>query len=111
MQFQGDCGSGSQELPTAESKGSRGHGDRQLCGRQEQPGGTLNYRCQPSRLGLKFMSLSLVCCWFSECTYLGLGCTNVYWKKKKKSTTQKLRMMFYLMDKTEDLSPGISLSG
>ena len=33
MQLQGVCGSGSQELPTGESKGSRGHGDRQLCGR------------------------------------------------------------------------------
>lgn len=62
MQFQGDHGSGSQELPIGAkgSTGSRGHGDRQET--QEQLGGMLNYRCQRSRLGLKFMSLSLVYC-------------------------------------------------
>ena len=31
-------------------------------------------------------------------------------KKKKKSTAWKLRIMFYMVDKTEDLSPGCSLS-
>lgn len=36
--------------------------------------------------------------------------TGVTWKKKKKRTTSKLRIMFHLVDKTEDLSVGHSPS-